>query len=218
MIALFKLKRATCKKHRKFPRKHLNNEFTNRKNLKELSYCRNNWIDDDYSYCSGPFYKFFISRLGQSIDKVFSDFVHRCSKNINPKKEFNKWINKECYCGTFYNDNGLLAFTKKEPFKITKINNIDRFSKIDIKKLIKTLYITKIPLCLGEFYFYGGKTKTVYLDIRTKQIPYNRQAIYLPSIGYGIKVNMTEQQTGKVRYDCTISMNDECETYFYIRK
>ena len=52
MIALFKLKRATCKKHRKFPRKHLNNEFTNRKNLKELSYCRNNWIDDSSGKCN----------------------------------------------------------------------------------------------------------------------------------------------------------------------
>lgn len=205
MVAIFKLKRCTQKRHRKYPRKYLNDEFTDRRNLKELSYCRNNWIDDDYSYCSGPFRKFFISRIGQSINKVFSDFVYRCSKDVNPQKEFSRWVKKEeniiNWIGGFYVDNDILKYKKPVKYESDYKENQDRFSKLDLTNLIKLLYETHVPQCLGK-YKKDNNEYTFYMDFTQSdnELPSIRRKAGIKGVGYGIDLNLINTQTGKTKY------------------
>jgi len=174
----FKLKKSGSKSKRKYPRQ----KVVDSKSLKELNYCKNNWVDDRYTYVSGNIFKFLKNLIGKPINYVYRKFTKNCNKNVfNPYTTLNNYIKGL----GFYNDNGKLNY--KDPKEILKQNKYNRkcFNDLDMKSILKTLWITKVSQCIGRFYV-NGELKTIYINYN---IPDNGKQTYVNGIGTSIRMN-----------------------------
>lgn len=239
MTLIFNLKRSNTKSkrtHKKFPRHKFKDINTIPKNLKEWGYCKHNWNDDDYTYLNGNIKKFLMHNLGKPINKVFSKFLQRCHKlgRFNPKEEFYSWIQKKeeisKWYGGFYLTNGILNYKKPiryvNPKQLDYQVNQNRFNKLDLHSLIKLLYETHVPQCLGEYRKYNSEY-TFYMDYTSPNDGYTdlmlekfrRRKASIDGVGYGINLDIIETQTGKTKYNYSI-VNDWLQSnnptiYFY---
>ena len=232
MTLVFNLKRSSTKSkrtHKKFPRYKFKDFTSIPRNLKEWGYCKHNWNDDDYTYFNGDIKKFLKHNLGKPINKVYSKFLKRC-KNIgmfNPKEEFYNFIQKKedivKWIGGFYLTNDILNYKKpikKEKSKSYYVTNKERFNRLDLHTLLKTLSELHIPQCLGMYYIHNVE-RTVYMDFTNSPIfeDTKRVKCSIPKVGYGIDLNIVNTQTGKTKYYYTV-INDWFQShnptiYFY---
>jgi len=238
MTLTFSLKRSNTKStrtHKKFPRQKFKNDYTTARNLKEWAYCKHNWNDDDYTYLNGNIKKFLLTNIGRPIDKVYSKFLSRCSKlgKFNPKEELYNFIqNKDdidSRFGGFYLTNSILNY--KKPIKKNNLEEVSkytenrqRFNKLNLTPLLKSLVELKIPQCIGK-YLLGIGEKTIYIDFYPKFIfekPKwkNRHITGIIGIGYGINYNVIDTQTGKTKYFYYVNdnwNNSESDICFYYK-
>lgn len=233
----FGLKRSSTKgtrTYKKFPRQKLNG--VDRRELKGIGFCKHNWHDDDYTYIAGNIKKFLMSNIGKPMDKVFSKFLSRCKKlgRFNPKQELYDFIKKKedivDWIGGFYLTNGILNYKKpikrKAVIDIGAINK-ERFDKLDLHNLLKTLHEIGVPQCLGKFWV-SGKERTIYMDYRPcyydiqESMPskYHNKECAISGVGYGININIEYSQTGKIKYTWYIETNfiHKPLIYFYYKK
>lgn len=231
MMLIFNLKRSSTKSkrtHKKFPRHKFKDINTISRNLKEWGYCKHNWNDDDYTFLNGNIKKFLIHNLGRPINKVFSKFLTRCNKlgKFNPKEEFYSWIQKKeninKWLGGFYLTNGILNYKKpikKKREEPSYLTNQKRFNKLDLHSLIKLLYETHVPQCLGKYRKYNNEY-TFYMDYTASNDEFadlmlekfGRRKTSIDGVGYGINLNITNTQTGKTKYSYNI-INDWLQSY-----
>lgn len=155
---------------RKFPRK----KIIHRGDEKSTEWYANNWLDDSYPYWKGSVEKFLRSNLGRPVDKVFSEFLERCRKNLrkyNLRKEFYDYFEfKEniSYSGGFYLSNGIINYkkpckrkrTEKSVFKYSSYAEISHLNQSllpnnsTINRLVDEAASTGLPVTFGFFYIY----------------------------------------------------------------
>lgn len=225
-MLIFSNSRSNHKRNRtfkKFPRRKIKDN----KSLKELGYCKNNWIDDDYTYTKGNIKKFLMSNLGKPVDLVYSKFLKRWKSFENPETKFYSYIKDTItdWLGGFYITNGILNYKKpiKKQKPISKADiNKERFKKLDMPSLINILYSIRVPQCLGRFWI-GDTERTVYMDNHICiQDGYsaaykNRQRCGIAGIGYGLDVNIEFKPTGKRLDTYTPSISNNPTIYFYYK-
>lgn len=224
-MLIFNNSKSSHKRNRtfkKFPRRKIKDN----KSLKELGYCKNNWIDDDYTFTKGDIKKFLMSNLGKPVDLVYSKFLKRWKSFENPKTEFYSWIKDNIVdrLGGFYTTNGILNYKKpvKKQKPVSKAAaNKERFDKLDMLSLLNTLYNIRVPQCIGRFWV-GDIERTVYMDNYPPFTdaynlnPSGRHPCTIEGIGSGINISTQYTSTGKLFY--TYSINNDISTiYFYYR-
>lgn len=201
----FKLKRSGSKSKRKFPR----NKVTDRESLKELEYCRNNWVDDRYTYVGGNIMKFLKCHIGKPINYIYRKFK-KCCKSWNTT-ELDNYIDKKW--SQFTINNGILVYNDLIQRKQRECKyNKKAFKELHISAMIKTLWITKVPQCLGRFYV-KDELHTVYLGLN---IPENSTACYIAGVGRDINTTINKDN---VEWEISDFCNKEykLKMYFYFK-
>ena len=140
-----------------------------------------------------------INKLIKLVIKKYKLYFRKISKHIS------RYFNNSDTC--IYNDN-ILVNTEydKELIKY----NIDKFRHLDMESLLRTMYITNVPQCLGTLYTDDRKRYTVYLYTKAKE----ENRINIKGIGRGINLdilknlNITWQVSGEKKKGCIYA-------YFY---
>lgn len=162
----------------KYPRARINHLGGDRQAHKEAGWFKHNWNDDNYSYFRGNLHKFLLANVGRPVDKVFSEFLGRCSKSLvsyNLKEKFYDYIEKKeeiDWTGGFYVTNGILNYKKrrKAPARKPWVSPPDREGynrnnmPISLKQLCQKAD-DKGKVYLGKFYLsnYATSLQPVWL-------------------------------------------------------
>ena len=114
-----------------------------------------------------------INRFIKLVIKKYKLYFRKISKHVSGY--FN---NSDTY------NNNILVNTEydKELIKY----NIDKFRHLDMESLLRTMYITNVPQCLGTLYTDDRKRYTVYLYTKAKE----ENRINIKGIGCGINLDI----------------------------
>ena len=158
-----------------------------------------------YTVTAEKMKRFLLSNVGRPVDKVYSEFLKRCDKNIfDPEHTFYKYIERKediPYWGGFYVTNGILNYKKrKKPAKYVPNPTYKEFNaknmppKDDLISLCDKTYGVRDAVYLGQFYVAetprgGCKLKSVFLfPIGDKANPWPFRSVDLAGFGTGFEI------------------------------
>lgn len=153
--------------------------------------------------------RFLLANVGRPVDKVYSEFLKRCSSSIqDPKREFfREFDEKEDIIprwGGFYITNGIINYKKRR--KSTYSKTMPSYSEInnqnmpDRKKLVEVCEQSRNTMratFLGRFYVYDRWYNSKLVSIFVQPV----SALTWPSrrveiIGVGVGINLHKETWG----------------------
>lgn len=191
----------------KYPRARINHLGGDRQAHKEAGWFKHNWNDDNYSYFRGNLHKFLLANVGRPIDKVFSEFLGRCSKSLssyNLKEKFYDYIEKKeeiDWTGGFYVTNGILNYKKRTKRPISKpyvsLEDFNRKALPVLNPICRACDETHTKQFLGVFRFtYNTQSRVYIVEKSVYDADLKLQVRYKPCYIHGVGNGVYETHWG----------------------